>query len=418
MKTNIKKYRKFKQQIDQNSATDLASNADVLTEILFRLPIRSLLRSKCVSKDWRSLISDHSFALRRNPNPNPPCGLFLQRVRTSNIDPFVFEYDFVSFNVENEINPPFEQVSFNDSESLVLHSCKGLMLCHSLSEYYCNVSKEIVYNPQYYVYNPTINRFETLPKLEGGDGIPRRPRGMTLVYDPLKSHYYQIVCVRAVSGNDDLYEIEIYSSKSKSWRKCGKPFANQIDTEFMCGVYWNDAVHWINTKGFLVYLKIGEDHLDNIRLPVEPNARNIKKHCYPLVEGRDCLLYMNIYSPPSLMLEIFEMRRDYSDWGVAFQIDLEPHPETTDSTILQLYLNKKFVIHCFVLGENKEDGPFLVIEVPGKIFRYSIDSNKYEELCELDEEFQMCRFTVADDGFSKLGRWPGAFMFYESLSHP
>ncbi|XP_071707590.1 F-box protein At5g07610-like [Rutidosis leptorrhynchoides] len=414
MKTNIKHLRKLKRQIDQNCVTDLASNEDVLIEILLRLPIRSLLRSKCVSKDWRSLISDHSFALRRNPNPNPPCGLFLQRVRTSPVNRSVFDYDFVSFDIENKIKPPFKKVSFNDLELIILQSSKGLMLCHSLSEYYCNVSKEIVYDSRYYVYNPTINRFECLPKLEGSDGIQRRPRGMTLVYDPLKSHYYEVVCVRGVLS-DNLYEIEIYSSKSKSWRKCGKPFANQIDTEFMCGVYWNDAVHWINKKGSLVYLKMNEDHMNDIRLPVVRNGWNCKKHCYPLVESRDCLMFIDIFPPLSTMFHVYEMSKDYSGWSIMYQIDIE-QVVTTESRFLQPSLSKKFLIHCIVLGENEKDS-FLVMEVPGKVLRYNFELYTYQVLCKFNAP-ELSRFSVADDGYSKLGRWPGTFMFYESLAYP
>lgn len=46
---------------------------DLVTEILLRLPSKSLMRFKCVSKDWSSLIScryfSHLFTVRRQQKP-------------------------------------------------------------------------------------------------------------------------------------------------------------------------------------------------------------------------------------------------------------------------------------------------------------------------------------------------------------
>ncbi|CDP16130.1 unnamed protein product [Coffea canephora] len=55
------------------SATIIARNEDLLTQILLKLPPKSLLRFQCVSKQWLSLISDpvfrrrHSSSIRRYP---------------------------------------------------------------------------------------------------------------------------------------------------------------------------------------------------------------------------------------------------------------------------------------------------------------------------------------------------------------
>lgn len=432
MRTNIKQYRKS-QKRDENqpimlSSADLASHDDVLIEILLRLPIRSLLRSKCVSKHWQSLISDHRFGIRRNPNPKSPQGLFLQRIRstctTNTTNSRSLECDFVPFDIVNYVKPPFKTLKFDVNENenenvgnldiIVLHSCNGVMLCYSMNEYLCNVTKLMVYNPVYYVYNPTINQVVTLPKLEGCDWVQRRPRGMTLVFDPLKSSYYKVVCVRGYMWTELLYNIDIYSSESKSWKMCGKPFGIEIDTEFMCGVYWNDAVHWIDKKGFVLYLKINEECLDRIPIPVTRAGWNVKRHCYPLVESRDCLLFIDV---PSLSIEfdVYEMNRDYSGWLVKYHVDLNQVMKKYPETSLMSYFGpgQSFVIHCLVLGE-KEENSFLVLEVCGKAIRYNIALKTCEELCDLDVSHSF-RMSVADDGFSKVGRWPGAFLFFESL---
>ncbi|KAF5800343.1 putative F-box domain-containing protein [Helianthus annuus] len=447
MKTNITQYLKSKKPTSDDddtndqtslslSSTDLASHDDVLTEILLRLPIRSLLRSKCVSKHWKLLISDSRFALARNPNPNPPSGLFLQRFGNVSCP----EYEFVCFDRDKNVKPPFKRLNYdgylsnlsnlsNSSSSknsthsgvIVLQSCNGLMLCYSLNEYFCNVTKDIEYNASYYVYNPTINQVVKLPNLHGCDWIRRRPRGMTLVFDPVKSGCYKVVCVRAHLWSDHVYTIEVYSSETGKWRMFGTPCGNQVDTEFMGGVYWNGAVHWVNKKGYVLYLKIDEDRVDRVATPVVHDGWNVKKHCYPIVESNDCLLFIDIFPASSLKLDIYEMNRDYSGWSVKYHVDLNrvmsrfPETDVIIRALRSLMSAQPFVIHCFVEGEG-EDEAFLVLEIPGKAVRYNIFSKTYQELCDLDVS-KPSRLSVADDGFSKLGRWPGAFLFFESLSN-
>ncbi|GKF15572.1 F-box protein-like protein, partial [Tanacetum coccineum] len=99
----MKTYRKAKkrQVDDQEQRKRLTLSPavffpnDIFTEIIFpRLPVRSLIRFKCVSKQWQSLILDQRFTpLRRTFNP--PRGLFLQRISTDVAVSTRAEYDFV-----------------------------------------------------------------------------------------------------------------------------------------------------------------------------------------------------------------------------------------------------------------------------------------------------------------------------------
>ncbi|KAL6135868.1 hypothetical protein ACLB2K_068093 [Fragaria x ananassa] len=54
-------------------AETVGNTEELLTEILVRVPARPLVRFKCVSKHWLSLISDPRFCrLHTLQNPNPP----------------------------------------------------------------------------------------------------------------------------------------------------------------------------------------------------------------------------------------------------------------------------------------------------------------------------------------------------------
>ncbi|GJU18676.1 hypothetical protein Tco_1146642 [Tanacetum coccineum] len=271
MKHNIKQRRKSDNLTNSEenlvlTSTDLASQEDILTEILLRLPITSLLRSKCRLSE--------------------------------NVKVTSLVYDFVSFDSEECIKPPFKTIKFNE-----------------------NVTKGKVYDATYYVYNPTINEVVTLPIIECCDLAQRRPLGMSLVFDPLKSSFFKVVCVRSYLFSEGLYCIEVYDSETGIWKMCGDAFGGEAETEFMGGVHWNDAVHWVNKKGHVFYLRISEGSVDRVATPIVRERWNVKKHCYPLVESPDCLLFIDILSS-SMEFDVYEMYRDYSGWLLKYHVDL------------------------------------------------------------------------------------------------
>ena len=172
----------------------------------------------------------------------------------------------------------------------------------------------------------------------------------------------------------------------------------------------------MNVYNTLIYdLRISEGSVDRVKTPIVRDGWNVKKHCYPLVESRDCLLFIDII-PLSMEFDVYEMYRYYSGWLLKYHVDLNPvtkeFPDMTDFFFIRPL--PLFVIHCLVLGEKEEDA-YIVLELPGKAIRYNVLLNTYQKLCDLD--FSRNRWSVGSDGFSKLGRWPGAFLFYESLYH-
>ncbi|EYU35218.1 hypothetical protein MIMGU_mgv1a024654mg [Erythranthe guttata] len=230
MKTNIKAFRRA-----HSSAQIVNSIDDLLIDIFLRLPIKSLVRFKLVSKRWHSLVTDPQFCLMRsNTNPNPAVGLFLLSPTDS------ISYDYVSLSINKSGNPPFRKLDFDDEPRgvRILQSCNGLLLCCSNSARDCN--------KRYYVYNPTTKNFSTLPKLNGVGGISKRMCGMNLAFDPAKSPHYKVVCVRRLRSDSGeyRYQFAVYSSEKGPWRKWGDPYTAGV--VFETGVYWNGAIHWIS----------------------------------------------------------------------------------------------------------------------------------------------------------------------------
>ena len=176
-----------KQNENNTSAEKIASNDDLLAEVLIRSPITSLLRFKPVSKHWYSLITSPTFKTLRGPKPDPPSGLFVP-LRTK---PYL-ECDFVPYDVENPVKPPFRKPSFVPDGAIVgiEHSSNGLVLFHSRTVSEQNKYK---YTNNYHVYNPSTNELTTLPRVENYEKYHRL--GMSIVFDPKISPHYKVVYV-------------------------------------------------------------------------------------------------------------------------------------------------------------------------------------------------------------------------------
>lgn len=111
------------------------------------------------------------------------------------------------------------------------------------------------------------------------------PYGVILIFDPLKSSHYRVAFVRGYDNSKNIYAVEIYSSETRIW-KILYPILRDDDfeIEFMCGVYWNGSIHWINSKGRILHLQIdGEASFYHFQTPVITDQWNIKRHCCPLV---------------------------------------------------------------------------------------------------------------------------------------
>nr|GEZ02869.1 hypothetical protein [Tanacetum cinerariifolium] len=113
----------------------VVSDDNLLTEILLRLPILSLLFFKSVSKRWLALIKHINSTLRRTKNPNldPPTGLFIQRLESPSL------YDFVSLDsrIPSGIHPlplNFNFLLNSQTRFFIVDSCNGLLLCEGVNQ--------------------------------------------------------------------------------------------------------------------------------------------------------------------------------------------------------------------------------------------------------------------------------------------
>ncbi|GER43627.1 F-box family protein, partial [Striga asiatica] len=347
-----------------DSAQTVFSIDDLLIAIFFCLPIKDLIQFRRVSKHWRRLISNPSFYIQRNPIPNPPTGIILQCLH------YVarLRVQYVPFTITGmkSTNPQLEKLKLvkDMSDIRILHSCNGLLLCSSFR------ARDI--NRKYYVHNPTTNKFVLLPKLDSA-GIC----GMSLAFDQLNSPHYKVVCVH------NQRQIEVYSLETGSWRNHGQ--TPQVLVEFENGVYWNGAIHWtsIGYRNDSLYFNVDNQLFGT--MPIPPACWNCVDYCY-FGESFGHLHYIKGIGR-SLQFKVYEMRRDYSEWFVKYEVNLLPllmaYPSmnlTRVSPIMNLS-RYAFSILCLVRGE-KEEGSFLVVQIPGKAIQYNVACQTFGMFCE------------------------------------
>ena len=186
---------------------------NLVEEILSRLPVKSLMQFKCVSKAWHTLISSHQFAKshfqRASQNPNRmnvlvltdncvPSSGYGALFRSRAIHGQPVDVDFHGFPLWGE-----KDVETN------LTSCNGL-LCIELYDVHICTS-------QYLVWNPSTKSYKNIPSpTSTPDSFSCRFRRFGFCHDYSTDVHKTL---RPYQTFDiDILQIEIFSLKTCAWR--------------------------------------------------------------------------------------------------------------------------------------------------------------------------------------------------------
>ncbi|GLT80290.1 hypothetical protein SLA2020_517380 [Shorea laevis] len=349
-----------------SSADTIAGNKDLLTEILLRLPPKPLVRFRSVSKDWCSLISSPRFCHRHaRLSPAPKIsGIFFRKSAA--------DFHYLSLNSDNLSPNPFKFLDFAQDPAgiRILQSCNGLLLCSSFFK--------IGFTRNYYVCNPTTGRFSTIPPIIGD--VSAVVSGFNLAFEPSKSPYYKLICVRSAAGSVGCHQIEIYSSETGDWKLCGSPFVAPFDMVFNNGVFCNGSIHWISPTGSPMYFDVSNERIG--MLPTVPivEQQSTRRFRY-FGESGGHLHLIEIYGPRTTQFRVLEMEKDYSKW---------------------------------VVREEKEEDSSLLLHIPDKIISFNIRKKTFRELCHLSGNS-----SVNGKGrHSMQFGWLDAYQYFESLACP
>ncbi|KAK7245304.1 hypothetical protein RIF29_40143 [Crotalaria pallida] len=295
-----------------------------LEEILVCLPVKSLMRFKCVSKRWLSQISDPSFCrshtlrhftpfptalldpllfsglcnfLTLLPPPPPPSSSSSNSNSNSYLPcaPFIIEFQFL---VPNPLEIDF----------ILMQSCNGLVL----------VRRGKFPSYLYYVCNPITKQFLALNLPTSTDSSSINTRGrrqeLHLAFEPLRSSHYAVILIRF-----DPIDIHVYSSKIGCWTHLAVTDPDPETTFFLRGngVYCNGAIYWHCADGRSVCFDIENQCFKSFPLPMPRSDRVLH-----IGESGGRLHLIVLQCSDELLLDIFELKEDSSEWSVMSRVDL------------------------------------------------------------------------------------------------
>ncbi|KAF3664066.1 hypothetical protein T459_07968 [Capsicum annuum] len=243
---------------------------ELITEILLRLPVKSLLQFRSVSKSWFALISSAEFVkthLNISGKKHNVILTGLINAFTSRETQYVLrDYSLSSlcnddcvieaFDLDYPMSSPQQYVS-------IVGSVNGL-ICLMINEV------DLV------LWNPSIRKFKKLPdsrlkdKVTGGNQCDI-PKGVCVVYgfgyDESSDDYKVVGCIEDRINLVPQAEVEIYSLKSDSWRsKDDVPDGVLLSKPCKCV---NGKLHWINNnkESNIISFDLADEKWGKVELP-------------------------------------------------------------------------------------------------------------------------------------------------------
>ncbi|XP_058739952.1 F-box/kelch-repeat protein At3g23880-like [Vicia villosa] len=237
---------------------------ELIIEILLRLPVKTLLRCKCVCKSWLSLISDPKFAtshfqLAASPTTH---GLVFLKTYSPN-DPKALIVDFDASLTDDSSYAPLTH-HFRPPRicpgTEIRGSCRGFIFLHTYSDFY--------------LWNPSTGVHKKIPasKLRLYNHL------YGFVYDHSTDDYLIVLlsCKAAPYTN-----LEIFSLRANKWKQIevDSHFTYLITTTYDdVGLFLNDAIHWVvfnfEIREVIIAFDIKERKMSEIALPYDDGASN------------------------------------------------------------------------------------------------------------------------------------------------
>ncbi|XP_058090293.1 putative F-box/kelch-repeat protein At1g13200 [Magnolia sinica] len=321
----------------KGSVSFMSLPQDIIIEILVRLPVKSLIRFKCVSKAWYDLIIDPSFVDAHLHHSKSIPGFIVETpIPLEKFDEIVTDIDFDPSFVDTQFDrseygpesvtesPVLNKINFDPfffevkatpknnksyfvdmgrsigDLTLISASCDGLILLESMSTY-----------GLFYICNPATHEWMCL-----GRHIDP-PQGFHiwgLAFDPTISKYKAIrTC--ADWGRQEICEIITIEENFNSWREVRVPQPHH--PRFFPPVFANSSLYWMihhrdipDMKGSLAYDLQSKGHI--LAMDVSEETFHLIPHpecksgSYTLLEMGGLLCFANQVSHTQLDLWVLK----------------------------------------------------------------------------------------------------------------
>ncbi|GAY43279.1 hypothetical protein CUMW_073240 [Citrus unshiu] len=342
---------------------------DINIDILSRLPVKSLLRFKCVSKSFCSLIDSQEFIkihLKRSIETNSNLSLILSGTPAPILDSSrywngkIFSASLDSLNLGVELDHPFKNCK---GRTPIIDSCNGLIALK-------NDENGIAF------WNLSTKEHLILPKFWGDlkDKVYMVVDGFG--YDAVNDDYKVVRLVHFVRENVEYTEVSVYSLRTNSWRRIRVDFPYSI-LHGWDGKFADGHVHWLVTKN-------PEDYIENLIIAFNLKSEEFHEVPLPHLGNKNDVLVMFV--------------GNFS--GCLYFSCLCNYPQPVDIWVLKGCWTKAFSFHRSVgdyvkaLAYSKSEDKVLVDK-----FKYGEDEdiNRWE-LCWYDPQNQRAADQVTIHG--------------------
>lgn len=248
MEQQEEKIRKTERNRSTQSSTMSSIPPDVTSKILSKLPLKSVLTSRCVSKHWSSISTDPYFiSMFQKQNPSSLLFIFKENGKV-----FVFSVPQHSQNPNEPQHVDSYQMSYPKYCRLSFtESVHGLICLRRAA------------NP--IIWNPTMRKFSTLTKLN------RTWKIITVYfgYDPIEGQH-KVVCMPSGKASDECRVLTLGSAK-KTWRtiKINNKHLPCLNNDARCinGVLYYRASLYRSNVDIIMSFDVRSEKFDMIEMP-------------------------------------------------------------------------------------------------------------------------------------------------------
>ena len=289
-------------------------------DILSRLSVKCLLRFKCVSKSFCSLIDSQEFIkihLKRSIETSSNLSLILSGTPASILpsscywDGKIFSASLDCLNLGLELDHPFKNCK---GETLMIDSCNGLIALQ-------NDENDIA------LWNPATKEHVMLPDFWSDlkDNVYRVCDGFG--YDAVNDDYKVVRLIQFGRESVEYTEVDVYSLRTNSSRRI------RVDFPYYSPRPWNGTfadghVHWLVTNNpeddianLIVAFDLKSEEFHEVPLPHPENRNEVLVMFLGTLSGRlyFCCLYdhsrpVNVWVMKESWTEAFSVPRRVGDY--------------------------------------------------------------------------------------------------------
>ncbi|KAI8566674.1 hypothetical protein RHMOL_Rhmol02G0060300 [Rhododendron molle] len=324
---------------------------EIIIEVLSRLPVKSLLRFRCVSKSWRSLISQPEFAKTHLRLASTNTDYTLHRLLLCS------SLYFKSCSLYSILNEKSDTAVELDCPLKGAHSTIWIVGC-------CYGLVCIAAGNEVSIWNPSTRKSKRLPNVKmanlyrGTYGFDRGMYGFG--YDESIDDYKVVGAFHDVGNSGFEAEVKVYSLRTNSWRRIGG-FPDRIPlTPHGSGTCVSGALHWFSTgdcRRIIVSLDLVKETYGEVS---EPDYRDGILHQVWLDALNGCLCVLGTYRD---FVDVWVMKEygTRESWTKFVVIPYVSHPcDNLSRPLLWTLKNGEVLMRTYthLVRYNPKDGTF------------------------------------------------------------